>query len=775
MDAQGAVSFLKDHVALFDGFDAGRLATLVAGSRLVTFEPNESIIEFGEEGRFLGVLLDGEAEISVTDDAGDRRALATIGTGSLFGEMSLMTGGKTVADVIGKTRCSALLIPQEAFARLIAVSPSAIQYLSRLIIDRTRATAFEEQKDQISAAALRRSEDPYGLRLATDKPMKLLVVNCGSSSLKYDLFDTANESANAHGAIERIGQEGTRHKHRSAQGETEAALPMGGHAEAFAAMIAALTAPGTGNLKSPEEVSAVGHRVVHGGGRYSHQEIVTEEVIAEIEQAAVLAPLHNPVNLIGIREAMRLFPAIPHVAVFDTAFHLTMPPYAFLYGLPYAFFEEKNIRRYGFHGTSHKYVALKTAEFLKRPFNELETIVCHLGNGASVCAVDHGRSVDTSMGMTPAEGLIMGTRCGDIDPAILVHLMKTEGLNADDLARLINQDGGLKGISGISNDMREIEQAADQGDHRALLALKSFSYRVRKYIGAYAAVMGGLDAVVFTGGIGQGSVGVRSLACQNLAGMGIRIDEQKNRDADGFKRICDIGSDDSRVRVLVVPTDEERMIARETLRAIDRRYVTEIIRGQDPMPVPIEISAHHIHLAAEHVEALFGAGHTLTPKSDLSQPGQFACEERVTLVGPKGRVENVRVLGPARSETQVEIALTEQFKLGIDAPIRESGDLRGSPGVTLQGSSGSVMLEHGVICALRHIHMTPEDALRMGLREKDVVRVRIEGGRELTFGDVLVRVSPKFRLAMHIDTDEGNAANIATGAVGFVDAIQSRR
>ncbi len=775
METQAAVRFLQERVALFDGFDAGRLGALVENSRFVSFEENESIIEFGEEGRFLGILFDGEAEISVMNDAGDRRTLALLEPGNLFGEISLMTGGKTIADVIGKTRCRALLVPQEAFARLIAVSPSAIQYLSRLIIDRTRASAYEEQKSQLNAAALRRSEDPYGLRLATDKPMKLLVVNCGSSSLKYNLFDTTDEAGNAHGVIERIGQEGTRHRRHSARGDDETALRAAGHGEAFAAMIEALTAPDTGVLKSLDEVSAVSHRVVHGGGRYSHQEIITDEVLAEIEKASALAPLHNPVNLIGIREAMRLFPNIPHVAVFDTAFHLTMPPYAFLYGLPYEYFETKGIRRYGFHGASHKYVAMKAAEFLKRPFNELETIVCHLGNGASVCAVDHGRSVDTSMGMTPAEGLIMGTRCGDIDPAVLIHLMKTEGLDAAGLESLITREGGLKGLSGISNDMREIEAAADQGDHRALLALRTFSYRVRKYIGAYAAAMGGLDALVFTGGIGQGSVGVRSLACQHLAGMGIRIDERKNREADGFTRVCDIGADDSRVRILVIPTDEERMIARETLRAIERRYVTEIIRAQRPMPVPIEVSAHHVHLAGEHVEALFGQGRTLTPKSDLSQPGQFACEERVDLVGPKGRVAGVRVLGPVRSETQVEIALTEQFKLGIDAPIRESGDLRGSPGVKLEGPNGSVELEQGVICALRHIHMTPEDALRMGLRDKDVVCVRVEGKRELVFGDVLVRVSPNYRLAMHIDTDEANAAHIGAGATGFVDAIQSRR
>ncbi|HOT50690.1 MAG TPA: cyclic nucleotide-binding domain-containing protein, partial [Candidatus Hydrogenedentes bacterium] len=297
METQAAVRFLQERVALFDGFDAGRLGALVENSRFVSFEENESIIEFGEEGRFLGILFDGEAEISVMNDAGDRRTLALLEPGNLFGEISLMTGGKTIADVIGKTRCRALLVPQEAFARLIAVSPSAIQYLSRLIIDRTRASAYEEQKSQLNAAALRRSEDPYGLRLATDKPMKLLVVNCGSSSLKYNLFDTTDEAGNAHGVIERIGQEGTRHRRHSARGDDETALRAAGHGEAFAAMIEALTAPDTGVLKSLDEVSAVGHRVVHGGGRYSHQEIITDEVLAEIEKASALAPLHNPVNL----------------------------------------------------------------------------------------------------------------------------------------------------------------------------------------------------------------------------------------------------------------------------------------------------------------------------------------------------------------------------------------------------------------------------------------------------------------------------------------------
>jgi acetate kinase len=296
---------------------------------------------------------------------------------------------------------------------------------------------------------------------------------------------------------------------------------------------------------------------------------------------------------------------------------------------------------------------------------------------------------------------------------------------------------------------------------------------VRKYLGAYVASMGGLDVVLFTGGIGQGSAEVRALALQGLECMGITLDVQRNRDAAGFKEVCLISTDDSKVVVLVVPTDEERMMAREALRAISRSYITQVLEAQKQQPFPVEVSAHHAHLTQEHVEALFGAGHQLTKHADLSQPGQYACKEQVALVGPKGRIERVRVLGPTRKYSQVEIAMTEQFKLGVHPPIRESGDIADSPGCTLEGTAGSVPIDRGVICAFRHIHMTPEDALRYGVRDKSIVRVRIAGDRELVFGDVLVRVDPSFALAMHIDTDEANAANVKTGAQGFIDGIQS--
>jgi acetate kinase len=402
----------------------------------------------------------------------------------------------------------------------------------------------------------------------------------------------------------------------------------------------------------------------------------------------------------------------------------------------------------------------------------MKIVSCHLGSGASICAIDHGRSVDTSMGFTPNEGLIMSTRCGDLDSGVFAFLERTEKMSAAQLDNVLNKESGLLGLSGISGDMRAVEQAADEGDARALTALKVFCYRVRKYIGAYVAAMGGLDVLIFTAGIGQGSAGVRAMALQGLSCMGIHLDEERNRQACDGQEIARISTDDSPVTVLVVPTDEERMIARETLRTLSRDYLVRASEACRKDPVTIEVSAHHIHLAQEDVEKLFGAGHSLTKTSDLSQPGQYACKEQLTIVGPKGRIERVRVLGPTRKATQVEIAMTEQFKLGIAPPIRESGDIEGSPGCTLEGPAGSVHIDKGVICALRHIHMAPADVLRYGLKDKCTVRVRVPGNRELLFGDVRIRVDPNFALAMHIDTDEANAANLRNGARGFIDGIQ---
>ena len=762
--------FLKQQVGLFKEFSADRLKQLVDGSRVGSFEAKEAIAHAGEPATHFFVLLSGDVSASVISDGGARRILGRLQAGETFGDAALLSGNPLLADFIAESRCEVLLIPVSLFQSVIVAEPGAVQHISRTIATRMKMLVADPAK---TAAALHKGDDPYGFNLKGERPEKILVINCGSSSLKYSFFDTTDETRQARGLVERIGIDGTQLKHVGPKGEVKKELPKGSFPEAFKAMLAELTAKETGVISGAGGVSVVAHRVVHGGEKFTEGTLLTDEVVAQIEALSSLAPLHNPVNLAGIREMRKLFPAVPHVAVFDTAFHHTLPAHAYLYGLPYELYEKQAIRRYGFHGTSHQYVSLRAAQFLERRANELRLVSCHLGNGSSLCAVNHGRSVDTTMGFTPAEGLIMGTRCGDVDAGVLAFLERTEGRTATQSEEMLNKKSGLLGLSGISSDMREILKAADEGNHRALLALKTYCYRVRKYIGAYVASMGGLDAIVFTGGVGQGSAAVRALALQGLDCMGIKLDDERNRTARGFDEICCITSDDSKIAVLVVPTDEERMMAREALRAISRSYITRVLEAQQQQPFLVEVSAHHIHLTQEHVEALFGKGHQLTKHADLSQPGQFACKEQLAIVGPKGKIERVRVLGPARKYTQIEIAMTEQFKIGVHPPIRESGDIADSPGCTLESPTGSVTVDRGVICALRHVHMTPEDALRYGVRDKSIVRVRIAGDRELVFGDVLVRVDPSFALAMHIDTDEANAASVKTGAQGFIEGIQS--
>jgi acetate kinase len=763
------LEFLKNNVALLAEFSDVQREELADGSRVEIFEPRQTIVHAGDEVHFLGVVLEGTVAAFAHSANGEPHLLGKVAPGETFCEMGLMTGDPAMADLVAETRCRVMLVPITLFQSHIMAAPRAVKHISRTIGARLQ----QVMSDPAKAAAVTRKEDVAGmLELKGERPERILVINCGSSSLKYSLFDTEQPENIANGQIERIGKDGTKLVQRGGKDEIARELPQGGYAEAFAAMLSALMDKNAAVMKDASAISVVGHRVVHGGEKFTSAVVIDDAVLAEIEALSPLAPLHNPVNVAGIREARRVFAAVPHVAVFDTAFHATLPSHAYIYGLPHEFYEKKGVRRYGFHGSSHSYVALAAAHFLKRRPRELKMVSCHLGSGASLCAIEHGRSVDTTMGFTPGEGLIMGTRCGDLDFGIAAFLERTEGLTTAQLDEILNKKSGLLGLSGISSDMREIEKAADEGEARALTALKAFCYRVRKYIGAYVASMGGLDVLIFTAGIGQGSAGVRATALQGLRCMGIFLDEKRNRDARGSDEIVRISTDDSPVTVLVVPTDEERMIARETLRALSRDYLVRASEACRKESVLVEVSAHHIHLAQDHVEALFGPGHQLTKHADLSQPGQFACKEQLTIVGPKGRIERVRVLGPTRKATQVEIAMTEQFKLGIYPPIRESGDIKDSPGCTLEGPAGSVAIDRGVICALRHIHMTPADALRYGLKDKSTVRVRVPGDREMVFGDVRIRVDSSYALAMHIDTDEANAANLRNGTEGFIDGIQ---
>jgi acetate kinase len=369
------------------------------------------------------------------------------------------------------------------------------------------------------------------------------------------------------------------------------------------------------------------------------------------------------------------------------------------------------------------------------------------------------------MGMTPVEGLVMGTRAGDVDVGAVFHLMRARGLSVDETDSLLNRESGLKGLAG-TRDMRDIEERAAEGDEDCRMAINVFCHRVRKYIGAYAAVMGGVDALVFTAGIGENSALVRHRVCQRLDFLGARLDEESNRgiSLSAELPVADFSQEHSRVRMLAVRTDEQWAIARETERVVGK---SDAVKGD--RPIPIAVSARHIHLTQEAVEVLFGPGHQLTPRNPLSQPGQFACEEVLEVVGPKRSLHKVRVLGPVRSKCQVEVSRTDEFWLGIDAPVRRSGDVGNTPGVTLEGPAGCLSIDNGVICAWRHIHMTPEDAEYYGVQHKDIVEVAVNSeGRDLVFGDVMIRVSPSYALEMHVDTDEANAAELNTGDPGLL-------
>ena len=395
--------------------------------------------------------------------------------------------------------------------------------------------------------------------------MNILVINCGSSSLKYQLINSETEGVLAKGLCERIGIDGmlTYQPEGGEKEKSEIAMPT--HTEAINAVLAALTNEKSGVIKSLSEVGAVGHRVVHGGEKFTSSCLINDESMKAIEECNDLAPLHNPANLIGIRACQELMPGVPMVAVFDTAFHQTMPDVAYTYGIPYEYYEKYKVRRYGFHGTSHSYVSKRTAEIVGKPYDQMKIIVCHLGNGASISAVNCGKSVDTSMGLTPLEGLVMGTRSGDLDPAIIDFVGKKEGLSLNEMNEILNKKSGMLGISGVSSDGRDLEAAAETGNKRAQLALDVFDYRVIKYIGAYAAAMNGVDAIAFTAGIGENNIKMRKDVCSSLTYLGVKLDEEKNN-VRGEERI--ISADDSKVQVLLVPTNEELAIARETLALV---------------------------------------------------------------------------------------------------------------------------------------------------------------------------------------------------------------
>ncbi|MEQ8155193.1 MAG: acetate kinase [Clostridiaceae bacterium] len=393
--------------------------------------------------------------------------------------------------------------------------------------------------------------------------MNILVINCGSSSLKYQLIDMNSENPLATGLVERIGIKGSELTQKSDGDKYVVEKPMKNHKDAIQLVLEALVNPKHGVIKSLDEIQAVGHRVVHGGEKYAASVLITEEVMKDLEDCSKLAPLHNPPNIIGINACKALMPNTPMVAVFDTAFHQTMPEKAFLYALPYDLYEENHIRKYGFHGTSHRYVSLKAAEALGKDLSEVKIITCHLGNGASLAAVKDGKSIDTSMGFTPLQGLVMGTRCGDVDPAVITYLINELGYSAKEVDKMMNKESGLLGVSGISSDFRDIVDAANNRDeYRAKVAFDMFVYRVKQYIGSYAAIMGGVDAIVFTAGVGENSIEAREAILSGMEFLGVDLDVEANKVRGKF---AELSKPESKVKAFLIPTNEELMIAKDTL------------------------------------------------------------------------------------------------------------------------------------------------------------------------------------------------------------------
>jgi len=762
------LSRLQGH-PLFASFTAEKLAEVVRLATAVAYRAGEVCIRGDEAGEMFGILVSGRLEAVRHGGAAERELAGIIEPGECFGEMSLLTGQSTSAEVVATADSEAVVFQQEAIGPLLATNGGAVRYLTRLI---TRRLAGEVKSRGGAAKASPRGAVRYSL--GASGPLRILAVSCRWDDVRYACYDTSSEAPLARGRVSGVGTGDAVHLRTGPRGRRESSLGSVTHARALEAAMTSLTSPDEGVLGAATELSVIGHCVRHGGPEHHGPALVNEAVKATVRRMADLAPLDNLYNLIGIETCETLAPDVPQVAVFDTSFHLTMPEAARRYALPEEFARDETLQRFGFHGVSHESAGRAAAEFLGTGFDALRLVTCHLGAGASITAIDHGRSVDTTMGLTPLEGLVMDTRPGDVDPGLLMHLMLHRRVPVDQLYIRLFAKAGLLGLSGISGDVVTVDRAAEAGDARALLAIQMFCRRARKHLAALLGLLGGADAVVFTGGVGENSPGVRARICQGLDWMGIALDEGLNRGvrvAPG--EVKAISAAQSRVRIVVVGGDEERAIAGHAARTMARARASVVMhdRGRE---IPIGISAHHVHLSQAHVEALFGAGHTLTWHADLTQPGQFACKEEVSLIGPKGRIDRVRVLGPVRPETQIEISRTEEFRLGIDAPVRLSGDLAGTPGITLEGPAGQVRVDRGVICAMRHIHMAPQDALELAVRDHDVVRVRVSGERSLVFGDVAVRVSPDFRLDMHIDTDEANAAELSCDGKGYLDSIQGR-
>jgi acetate kinase len=571
-------------------FSSAELDECVKASEIVDLSTGIDVAKRGESLNSTWIIYEGEIAVTLPAEGTNKEVLTCLEKGRIFGDLSVFTGNMVAFDYRTTKPSTLVRIPRPVFMAAVKRNPAATLLFTKHLTEIVFKMGFYQKEQEVRKAAQLASPDPYDLYFTSaSEPMKISVINCGSSSLKYTIFDTTQKDPLIEGTIERIGSADAQHKVVTPKFKKSVSLGAVPNMEkAFDFMIEAISDPAVGGaVRDVREFKAVGHRVTHGGGLFNGPVIIDDQVLEQIRSVSDLAPLHNPYNIEGIELFRKLLPGAKQVAVFDNTFHQTIPAAAATYALPRQLCAEERIRRYGFHGTNHEYVALNAATFLKKPLSELKMVTCHLGSGASVCAIDHGRSIDTSMGMTPLEGLVMGTRPGDVDPGVIFHLLR-KGRNAADLENIFNKDSGLKGISALTNDMRELLAAADNGDAHAREAISVFCYRIKKYIGAYSVALGGLDVVVFTGGIGENSPEIRARIFQGFETFGMTIDHNINRDARPERgQVVDVAEPNARVRVLVIPADEERMIARNTLRTIGLvRSETDMKVSSRPPPFP---------------------------------------------------------------------------------------------------------------------------------------------------------------------------------------------
>lgn len=721
---------LKDH-ALFGEFTTAELAGLVERGEMRSYRPGQRIIRAGDPGTFLGVVLEGTACAQRHDGRGETVTLGEIPCGAYFGEISLISGEATTADVVAVTPCQVLQFPHRVMTEALAGRPAAMSHIARTIASRLRPQAAEGPG--VSPVAV--AEDTAGLTTRD----RILTVECTGSAIRYQYFDTDNEMGSFSGTVEGLGGEAAVHNSHGLRWEQSEAVP-GDLGSAVEAIVRGVRE----RLGEEAQLTAVGHLVPHGGEVFAGPVTMDGDVAGRVaELGEGLCPADRPAAeaLCAFAEALR---GIPQIAVFDTAFFAAMPPATFLCGLPYESYEQQGIRHYGRQGLVHEQAAVLAAAHLQRPPAALNLVVCQIGPAPSVSAVAGGRGVDFELVFPEHEA------AGAVGSEALAP-------GADPWA-----------------DLPNLFELSQSGDEHAEAAVDVLTYRLRKLVGAAWVSLGKVDGLVFTGQWGSVLPLLRTRVCGKLAGLGVMLDEGRNADPHPDARgVSDLSHAGAVIPVLVTPTDQPRMIACQVAEVIGHSPVCAALLARR-RPIPIGVSVRHLHLSRADLAALYGEGHELTFRAPLSQPGQFACEETVDLLGAKGRIGRVRVLGPERPETQVEISRTECFQLGIPAPIRMSGELAGTPGLQLEGPCGVIDLAQGAICARRHLHLSPEEALGLGLRQRDEISVRVGGERSLVFNDVAVRVHPDYRLDMHIDTDEANAARLDQGAVGYVESVDVR-